>query len=132
MKGKPGIRTFVVSAAWLACCGLVMAASAAAQAPAIGPGSAEDAVRQKQRQADVAFRDLQQAQYEAKLAEQDLLNAPDAAQAASPQQAEERKRQLDQARKAFAAARAKVEQARKRYEAALTAVDEAFQKPSPK
>jgi hypothetical protein len=104
---------------------MTMACGAAAQAPAIGPGSAEDAVLQKQRQAGAAYRELQQAQYAARLAEQDFLNAQEAA---AQEETEERKRQLETAKKALAAAQAKVAQARKRYDDAVTGVDQAFRK----
>ena len=108
---------------------MTMTCIAGAQAPAIGPGSAEDAVLQKQRQAGAAYRELQQAQYEAKLAEQDVLNLQDAV---AQQPSEERKRQLETAKKAHAAAQAKMAQARKRYDDAVTAVDQAVRKPPAK
>jgi hypothetical protein len=108
---------------------MTLACVAAAQAPVIGPGSAEDAVLQKQRSAGAAYRELQQAQYEAKLAEQDFLNAQDAA---AQQPSEERQRQLETAKKALTAAQAKAAQARKRYDEAVSAVDQALGKPVPK
>ena len=104
---------------------MTMACLAGAQAPVLGPGSAEDAVLQKQRHAGAAYRELEQARYEAKLAEQDVLNAQDAA---TRQPSEERKRQLETARKALATAQAKVDQARKRYDEAVSAVEQAFKK----
>lgn len=105
----------LMTAAWLA----------GAQAPAIGPGSAEDAVLQKQRHAGAAYRELQQAQYEAKLAEQDFLNAQDAL---AQQPSDERRRQLETTKKALAAAQAKVAAARKRYDEAVSGVEQVLQK----
>ena len=104
---------------------MVTACLAGAQTPAIGPGSAEDAVLQKQRQTSAAYRELERAQYEAKLAEQEFLNAQDAV---AQQPSEERKRQLETARKGLAAAQTKVSQARKRYDDAVSGVDQAFRK----
>ena len=98
-----------------------------AQTPAAGAASRESAIMQSQQRAGAAHRDLQQAEFGLKLAEQDLDNARDA-EAAARKLAEERARHLAAAKKAFADAQAKAAAARKRYEAALTAVDEAFGK----
>ena len=114
--------------ACLLCALALLAASAAAQVPPVwGTNAREQAIQRSQIGASAAYRELEQAQYEKKLAEQDVLNSQDAYQAAQ-QQAEERKRQLDAARKALDAARAKEAQARKRYESALAGVDQAFEK----
>jgi len=102
-----------------------------AQAPVEDLTSREQAIQRSQQKTGAAFRDLQQAQFEAKLAEQDFLNAQEA-QAAAQKQADEMKRQLDAAKKALDAARSKVAQARKRYDEALGGVDSAFQKPPAK
>jgi predicted nucleic acid-binding Zn-ribbon protein len=110
---------------------LLGVSAAAAQAPAEDARKREEAIQQRQHQAGAAFRELQQAQYEAKLADQDFLNAQDA-HAAAQTQVDGRKRQLDDAKKALDAARAKVAQARKRYDEALSGVDQAFQKPPAK
>ena len=110
------------------CALALLAASAAAQAPTQDTSAREQAIQRSQIGAGAAYRELEQAQYEKKLAEQDVLNSQDAYQAAQ-QQAEERKRQLDAARKALEAARAREAQARKRYDAALAGVDRAFEKP---
>ena len=110
---------------WAAAALMTAACLAGAQAPAIGPGSAEDAVLQKQRQAGTAYRELQQAQYEAKLAEQDVLNAQDAV---AQEQSEERRQRLQTAQKALAAAQAKVAQVRKRYDEAVCGVDQVLRK----
>jgi predicted nucleic acid-binding Zn-ribbon protein len=109
-------------------CVLVLASSAAAQAPVQGPSAREQAIQRSQIGAGAAYRELEQAQYEKKLAEQDVLNSQDAYQAAQ-QQAAELKRQLDAARKALDAARAKEARARKRYDEALAGVDRAFENP---
>jgi hypothetical protein len=111
---------------------LVLAVAAAtAQAPVEDAKKREEAIQQRQHQAGAAFRVLQQAQYEAKLADQDFLKAQDA-HAAARKQADARKQQLDDAKKALDAAREKVAQARKRYDEALSGVDQAFQKPPAK
>jgi hypothetical protein len=103
------------------------------QEPAQAQGGAnrDYAIQRSQLKAGAAYRELQQAQYEAKLAEQDVLNAQEANRTAQ-KHAEEVKRQLDAASKAFAAAKAKEAQARKAYDAALGDVDQAFQKPPAK
>lgn len=114
--------------------GLTLAASAAqaqAQAPAAGGDPRDAAIMQGQQRTGAAYRDLQQAEYDAKLAGQDVLNAQDAA-AAARRLAEERAAYLEEARKALAAAQAKVAAARKRYEEALSGVDKAFALPPAK
>lgn len=98
-----------------------------AQAPAGAPDTRETAMQQKQRQAGAAFSDLQKAQHEAKLVEQDLLNAQDA-HVAARKQADERRQQMEAAKKALAAAQAKVAQARKRYDEAVAGVEQAVHK----
>lgn len=107
---------------------LLPALVASAQVPVEDLTSREQAIQRSQQRTGAAYRELRQAQYEAKLAEQDFLNAQEAHRLAQ-QSAEERKRQLDAAKKALDAARAKEAQARKTYDAALTGVDQAFQKP---
>ena len=108
-------RYFAAYVAWA-----LLLASAQAQQ------SGGDAVLQgRQQKAGAAFRELQQAQYEAKLAEQDFLNAQDA-HGAAQKLVEERKRQLDAAKKTLDAGQAKVTRARKAYDDALTAVEQAF------
>lgn len=120
------MRSFFPGAAML-----LFAAAVAAQAPVEDLASREQAIQRSQQRTGAAYRDLQQARYEAKLAEQEVLNAQDAQQAAQ-QQADERKKQLDAAKKALDAARAKEAQAKKRYDDALGSVDSAFQKPPAK
>lgn len=111
--------------------GLSLPMTVQAQAPVEDLTSREQAIQRSQQKTGAAYRDLQQAQYEAKLAEQDFLNTQDA-QAAAQKQADEMKRQLDAAKKTLDAARSKVAQARKRYDEALGGVDSAFQKPPAK
>jgi predicted nucleic acid-binding Zn-ribbon protein len=113
--------------ACLLCALGLLAFSAAAQAPVQDTSPREQAIQRSQISAGAAYRELEQAQYEKKLAEQDVLNTQDAFQAAQ-QRAAELKRQLDAARKVLEAARAKEVQARKRYDAALSSVDRAFEK----
>ena len=104
---------------------------AQAQAPVEDLTSREQAIQRSQQKTGAAYRDLRQAQYEAKLAEQDFLNAQDA-QIAAQKQADEMTRQVDAAKKALDAARSREAQARKRYDEALGGVDKAFQKPQAK
>ena len=118
----------IVLAAALAGC---LAAPALAQAPVEDLTGRDQAVQRSQLKAGAAYRALQQAQYEAKLAEQDVLNAREAQQAAQ-KHADEMKRQLDAATKALAAAKEKEARARKAYDEALGGVDKAFQKPPAK
>ena len=98
-----------------------------AQAPVGTPDARDAAIQEKQRQTSAAYSALQKAQYEAKLAEQDVLNAQDA-HAAAQKQADIRRQELETARKSLSAAQAKVAQARKRYDEAMAGVDEAFKK----
>jgi hypothetical protein len=111
-----------------ACVLLAVAMSAAAQGSVQGAGEREQAIQRGQIGASAAYRSLEQAQYEKKLAEQDVLNSEEAYQAAQEQAAALR-RHLEAARKALDAARAKEAAARKRYDEALAAVDRAFGKP---
>ncbi len=108
-----------------------MVSVAAAQAPVEDLTNREQAIQRSQQATGAAYRDLRQAQYEAKLAEQDFLNAQDA-QHAAQRHADEMKRQLDAAKKALDAAKAKEAQARRRYDEALKGVDRAFETPSAK
>ena len=67
-------------------------------------------------------------QREAKVAEQDFLNAQ-VVQREAQQRADEMKRQLDAAKKPLDAARQKEVLARKRYDEALIGVEQAFKEP---
>lgn len=116
------------------CIGLTLLLSvsvAAAQVPVEDRTGREQAIQNSQRKTTAAFRELQQAQYEAKLAEQDFLNAQEA-QRAAQKQADERRRELDAAKKALDAAKAKEARTRKSYDEALSGVDQAWQKPPAK
>jgi len=127
---NPGLSVGRLALLVGALCGC-LGGAAIAQAPTEDRTSREQSIQRGQIRSGAAYRDLQQAQYESKLAEQDVLNAQDAQQAAQ-KQADELKRQLDAAKKALEAAKLKEAQARKRYDDALGAVDRAFQAPPAK
>jgi hypothetical protein len=110
---------------------LLAGAAVAAQAPVEDVTSREQAIQHGQQRTGAAYRELQQAQYESKLAEQDLLNAQEASRAAQ-RHAGEMKRQLDAAKTALDAAKLKEARARSRYDEALAGVDAAFKKPPDK
>lgn len=110
---------------------LTVVSVAAAQAPVEDLTGREQAIQRSQQATGAAYRELQQAQHDAKLALQDFLNAQEV-QRAARERADEMKRQLDAAKKALDAARAREALARKRYDEALTGVDKAFQKPQAK
>ena len=115
-------RSFLV----LACAGLALTGCAARSTPPEVPVASASATRgtleQRQRQTSVAYRDLQQARYEKRLAEQDVLNAQSAFDTAQ--------RTLDAAKKSLAAATAREKKAADAYEAGLRAVDESFRTPA--
>lgn len=98
---------------------LCVAGVAQAQAPVEDRG---EALRRGQYHAGVAWRELEQARHDVKLAEQDVLNLRDAHTAAQ-QQADLRKRELDAAQKAFDAARGRLTATQKAYDQAVNAVD---------
>jgi hypothetical protein len=110
---------------------LLMATPAAAQAPVEDVTGRQHAIQRSQQRAGTAYRGLQQAQYEARLAEQDFLNARDA-HAAAQKQADVLGLEAEAARKALDAAKAKEARARKAYDDALTGVDEAWRLPPAK
>lgn len=114
-----------------ALCWCLSLAGAQAQAPVEDLSSRDQAVQRSQLKTGAAYRELQQAQHEAKLAEQDFLNAQEAHRTAQ-KQADETKKQLDAASKERAAAKAREARARKAYDEALGSVDKAFQKPPAK
>jgi len=109
---------------------LLTAGAAAAQAPVQDLGR-DQAIQRGQQRAGAAYRELREAQYQAKLAEQDHLNALEA-QRSAQKQADETKRQLDAAKIALDGAKAREAKARKAYDDALTAVDDAFKIPPAK
>ncbi len=100
-------------------------------APVEDLSSREGVLLPDQQRAGIAYRDLQQAQHEAKFAEQDYLNLQDAHQAAQ-KRADELRRQTESAKKALDAARAKEATARQRYEKAVNAVSQPLPKPPAK
>jgi hypothetical protein len=105
---------------------MLLASTVSAQVPVEERPSREHSIQRGQVTVSEAYRQLQQAQHEATLAEQDVLNGQDAFRAAQ-KQADELKRQLDAAMKTLDTARANEARARKRYDDALKAVDRAFQ-----
>lgn len=113
----------------------VMAAQPAAPQSAPAPvqeGSAqESSVAHYQRRATAARNEWQKAEYEAKLAEQDWLNA-EAAYKREQQQIGELKASMDKAAAAREAARKKVADKRAEYDNAVNAVDQAMRKPAAK
>ena len=124
-----GSRDFM-KAIWMGLGLLLPVLVASAQAP-VEDRAREQAIQSGQLRAGAAYGDLQQAQRDAKLAEQEFLNAQEA-QRAAQKHAEEMKRQLDGAKKALDAARQNEAQARKAYDEALDSVDRARQLPPAK
>jgi hypothetical protein len=104
---------------------VVIATAAFGQPP---PGDRAGAVQQAQIRAGATYRELEQAQYDRKLAEQNYINTQDAYRAAL-QAAEHIKRELDKTKAALDAARIDEARARKGYEAALDAVEKAWGRP---
>lgn len=104
-------------------------ADATTPAPVKDLSAKQDAMLPGQQRAGFAYRQLEQARYETKLAEQDYLNAEDAHRAAQ-KRADEFRRQAETAKQALNAAKAKEAAARKAYENALNAVDQ-LQRKSP-
>ena len=100
-------------------------ANTGARAPDGDLGSErEKAVIRGQYRADAAFRAWEEARYQLRLAEQDVLNGEDAYRQADADKAE-RKLQLDAAKKALAAARSKEAATRQAYDKAVMDVDRA-------
>jgi len=112
----------------LACMASGALAQARKPAPVEDISGQEGPLLQGQQRAGIAYRELQQAQYETGLAEQDSLNAEDASRAAQ-KRADEFRRQAETAKKTFEAAKVKEAAARKAYENALNAVDRLQRKP---
>lgn len=107
---------------------LVLLVSSGAQAQAQTLAPIEDrsppTLQQGQYRTGIAYGELERARHEAKLAEQDVLNARDANSAAQ-QQAAVRKRELDAAQKVLTAAQARLAAAQLAYEKEVNAVDAA-------
>jgi hypothetical protein len=102
-------------------CLLVPSMAVQAQTPAPVEERGQ-ALQQGQYRAGAAHRELEQARHDAKLAEQDVLNARDA-NAAAQKEAAFRKNELDKAEKALAAVRARLQSAQRVYDDAVRAVD---------
>lgn len=103
----------------------LVGATAVAQPP---PEERSAAVQQAQIRASSAYRELSEARFQAKLAEQDYVNTQDAYRAAM-KTAEDIKRELDKTKNALDAAKAREERARNAYQAALDAVEQAWGRP---
>ncbi|MDP2240211.1 MAG: hypothetical protein Q8K18_08615 [Burkholderiales bacterium] len=111
----------------LSCVSGAAVAQAQKPAPVEDLSSRESVLLQGQQRAGIAYRELQQAQHDAKFAEQDYLNYQDAHRAAQ-KRADELSRQLNAAKKTLDAARAKETAARQRYEKEVNAVGQLPQK----
>jgi hypothetical protein len=110
---------------------LLVFSQALAQAPIEERGDTGDAVLKAQEKTAAAYRNLTRAQYEAKLAEQDFLNA-DAAYQPARKQADALKQSVDAAKEKLDEARARESAARKAYEQATNAADQQFGQEQPK
>ena len=106
----------------------LLATSALAQTP---DAKQAEAVQQAQIRASAAYRELTEAQYNLKLAEQDYVNTDDAHRAAA-KTAEDIKRELEKMKIALDAAKAREARARKAYETALDEVEKAWGRPPAK
>ncbi len=109
----------------------VLVPAAFAQAPVEDARLNPQALQQEQQKAGMAYRELQQAGYEAKQAELEYRQA-DADYKGAQKRADEFKRHADAAKKNLDAAKAREEQARKSYAAAINAVDQSSRRPVPK
>lgn len=115
----------------LAALAVTAAVSGFAQAPVEDAPQRQDAILQGQQKAGVAYRELQQAGYAIKQAEQDFRQA-DADYKTAQKRAAALKRQADAAKKSLDAAKAREAKIRKSYDAALNAVDQNSRRPAPK
>ena len=109
----------VVSGLALCACATAFAQKAA---PVEDLRPADAPLLKGQQRAEAAYRALQQAQYDAKLAEQDWLNAREAHRTAQ-QRADELKRQEDAAKKIVDTAKGKVAALRAAHDKEVNAVD---------
>jgi len=108
---------------------VVSGAVAQAQKPApVEDLSGKESAVLSQQRAGMAYRQLQEAQYQTRLAEQDYRNADEARRLAQ-KQADELMRQAETAKKALDAAKAKEAAASKAYEKEVTAIDRLQRKP---
>lgn len=110
--------------------GLLLAAGFAQAQVQVPVEERSRSVQQGQYRAGIAHRDLNQARHDAKLAEQDVWNLRQA-HAAAQQQADQRKRELEEAEKVLAAARARLTAAQQAYEREVGAVDAAHRGSKP-
>lgn len=101
---------------------LIAAGASHAQAPVEDARQRQDALQRDQLKAGSAYREMRQAEFAAKQAQEDYWQA-DAAYKAAQKRADELKRQADADQKKLDAAKAKEAQARKIYEAAVDAAD---------
>ena len=115
----------------LSCVSGAAVAQAQKPAPVEDLSSRENVLLQGQQRTGIAYRELQQAQHDAKFAEQDYLNLQDAYEAAQ-KRADEFRRQAESAKKTRDAARAKEAAARQRYEKEVNAIGQPPQKPPAK
>ena len=115
----------------LSCVSGAAAAQAQKPAPVDDLSGRESMLLQGQQRTGIAYRELQQAQHDAKFAEQDYLNLQDAYEAAQ-KRADEFRRQAESAKKTRDAARAKEAAARQRYEKEINAISQPPQKPPAK
>ena len=102
---------------------LTMATTAGyAQAPVDDTRQRRDTLQRDQQKAGAAYREMQQAEFAAKRADEDFRQA-DADYKAAQTRADELKRHADTAKKNLDTGHAKAEQARKSYDAAVDAVE---------
>ncbi len=107
------------------------AVSGFAQAPVEDVRQRKDAILDGQQKAGAAYRELQQAGYASRQAEQDFRQA-DADYKSAQKRADELKRVADAAKKNLDAAKAREAKIRKSYDAALNSVDQNSRSPAPK
>jgi hypothetical protein len=115
----------------LMCMSVTNAVQAQKPAPVEDLSSREGALLQGQQRASLAYRELEQAQHDAKFAEQDYLNLQDAYLAAQ-KRADAIRRETESAKKTLDVAKAKEIAARQRYEKAVNAVGQPLPKPPAK
>lgn len=116
---RPATAGVLAAILWLTG-GAVFAAAATPEVPVDDRGRSREKVTQNPAQirAGIAYRELEEARFQAKLADQDFLNAGEA-HAVAAKAFEASKRDLDSAQKARDSARERMRAAEKRYEAEL-------------
>lgn len=105
--------------------GALLLTSAFAQVP---DATQSEAVQRAQIRASAAYRELTQAEYDLKIAEQDYVNTEDAYRAAT-KRADDIKGELEKLKQARDAAKDREARARKAYDEALDAVEKAWGRP---